>query len=93
MSLDPNAQENMGKRTKLRDLCDTRWSSRVDALFTFRISFVVNALLHPGQGGDPNANQLCNVICTLDFIIAMCVAEQVLQSTTQLSKNLQKSPL
>ena len=34
--------------------------------------------------------QLCNAICTFDFIIAMCVAEQVLQSTTHLSKNLQK---
>ena len=40
LSFDPNAQENMGKRTKLRDLCETRWSSRVDALFTFRISVV-----------------------------------------------------
>ena len=38
--------ENMDKRTKLRTLCETRWTSRADALYTFKTSFpvVVHAL-------------------------------------------------
>jgi hypothetical protein len=38
--------ENMDKRTKLRTLCETRWTSRADALYTFKTAFpvVVHAL-------------------------------------------------
>lgn len=43
---DPTAREQMEKRTKLRSLCETRWFSRADALFTFKSAFraVVSAL-------------------------------------------------
>ena len=38
--------ENMDKRTKLRTLCETRWTIRADALYTFKTAFpvVVHAL-------------------------------------------------
>ena len=41
-----NYIENMDKRTKLRTLCETRWTIRADALYTFKTTFpvVVHAL-------------------------------------------------
>jgi hypothetical protein len=34
-------KENMEKRTKLRTLCEMRWTSRADALYTFKTSYRV----------------------------------------------------
>ena len=34
-------QEQLDRRTKLRTLCETRWSSRADSLFTFLNAFPV----------------------------------------------------
>jgi hypothetical protein len=43
---DATTKENMDKRTKLRTLCETRWTSRADALDTLKTSFpvVIHAL-------------------------------------------------
>ena len=41
LSETPEAEEEMGKRRKLRTLCETRWSARADALSTFKASFDV----------------------------------------------------
>ena len=52
--------ENMDKRTKLHTLCKTRWTSRADALYTFKTSFpvVVHALERLQGIGDDKAGQL-----------------------------------
>ena len=49
-----------GSRWKLRTLCETRWASRADSLYTFRVSFpvVVHALEQLQQDGDEKAGQL-----------------------------------
>ena len=46
LDADVAKKDNMGKRTKLRTLCETRWTSRADVLYTFQASFpmVVRAL-------------------------------------------------
>ncbi|CAG2216191.1 unnamed protein product [Mytilus edulis] len=56
---DATTKENMDKRTKLRTLCETRWTSRADALYTFKTSFpvVVHALERLRENGDDKAGQ------------------------------------
>lgn len=56
---DPITREQMERRTKLRSLCETRWFSRADALFTFKSAFtaVVSALEILQDNGDDKAGQ------------------------------------
>ena len=39
LSTDVVSRQQMEERTKLRSLCETRWSSRADALHTFLCSY------------------------------------------------------
>ena len=52
-------KENMEKRTKLRTLCEMRWTSRADALYTFKTSYrvVVHALKCLQNQGDDKFGQ------------------------------------
>ena len=83
--------ENMDKRTKLRTLCETRWTSRADALYTFKTSFpiVVHALERLQGLGDDKAGQYLASITRFVCVIALVVSEHILQSTVFLSKFLQ----
>ena len=83
--------ENMDKRTKLRTLCETRWTSRTNALYTFKTSFpvVVHALERLQGLGDDKAGQYLASITRFVFVIALVVSEHILQSTVFLSKFLQ----
>ena len=83
--------ENMDKRTKLRTLCETRWTSRADALYTFKTSFpvVVHALERLQGLEDDKAGQYLTSITRFVFVIALVVSEHILQSTVFLSKFLQ----
>jgi hypothetical protein len=58
--------ENMDKQTKLRTLCETRWTSRADALYTFKtlIPVVVHALKRLQGLGDDKAGQYLNASIT-----------------------------
>ncbi|XP_033746866.1 zinc finger MYM-type protein 1-like [Pecten maximus] len=91
LSGDENVQEQMDQRTKLRTLCETRWTSRADALLTFLRAFpvVVRALEHLQENGDVKAGQHLHVILKWDFIIDLVVCEHILQSTVFLSTFLQ----
>ncbi|XP_061181206.1 zinc finger MYM-type protein 1-like [Saccostrea echinata] len=91
LEADEATKEKMEKRTKLRTLCETRWTSRADALFTFKTSFpvVVHALESLHDQGDDKAGQQVNAVTRFDFIIGLVVAEHVLQSTVHLSLFLQ----
>ncbi|XP_062619607.1 52 kDa repressor of the inhibitor of the protein kinase-like [Saccostrea cucullata] len=90
-----DVQEQMDRRTKLRTLCETRWSSRADSLFTFRSAFpvVVAALQSLEDAKDEKASQYLAAILRFEFIIALVVAEHVLSSTVALTNYLQKKDI
>ena len=89
--LDSDATTNMDKLTKLCTLCETRWTSRADALYTFKGSFpvVVHALERLQRLGDDKAGQYLASITRFEFVIALIVSEHILQSTVYMSKFLQ----
>jgi len=83
LAVDQDAHEKLKKRTKLRTLCETRWTSRADALLTFKSAYsvVVSALEQLQEGGDDKAGQHLASIMKFDFIIGLVVAEHVMQSS------------
>lgn len=91
LSQDIIMKEEMERRSKLRTLCETRWASRADSLYTFRIAFpvVVQALQNLSEDGDSKARGYLCSIKQFDFIIALCAAEHVLANTVALSNMLQ----
>lgn len=92
LAKNDDVQDQMDRRTKLRTLCETRWSSRADLLFTFRSAFlVVVAAPHSLEDNkDDKATQYLVAIMRFKFIIALVVAEHVLSSTVVLTNYLQK---
>ncbi|XP_052778288.1 zinc finger MYM-type protein 1-like, partial [Mya arenaria] len=54
---DDVSREGMAERTRLRSLCETRWSARADALHTFLVSYrtVVTTLDRLADEGDTKA--------------------------------------
>ncbi|KAJ8317225.1 hypothetical protein KUTeg_005129 [Tegillarca granosa] len=85
------AKGEMDKRTKLRTLCETRWSSRADALHTFKSSFsvVVSSLEALQADGDEKASARLGAILRFDFIIALIITDHILSGTVALSNHLQ----
>lgn len=81
----------MDRRTKLQSLCETRWASRADALFTFRASFgtVVQTLETLSLAGDTKAGAYRASLTQFSFIISLVAVEHVLASCVELSKLLQ----
>ncbi|XP_063427379.1 zinc finger MYM-type protein 1-like [Mytilus trossulus] len=91
LNSDATTKENMEKRTKLRTLCETRWTSRADVLNTFKASFpvVVHALERLRENGDDKAGQYLASITRFEFVIALIVSEHILQSMVYQWKYLQ----
>ena len=91
LAADAATKENMEKRTKLRTLCETRWTSRADALYIFKTAFpvVVHALERLQNLGDDKAGQHLASLMRFQFVIALVVSEHILQSTVHLSTFLQ----
>ena len=75
---DPNTKECMGRRSKLQNLCETRWAARSDTLFAFKASFpvVIEALSYLGED-DAECRAYGTSICRFAFIIALVVCEYV----------------
>ena len=70
LSRDASTKVEMEQRTKLRTLCETRWSSRADALASFKHAFpvVVHALETLQADGDTKAaGQYLAVFTALRF--------------------------
>lgn len=88
---DDNIKEDMGKRQKLKTLCETRWASRSDSLYTFLTAFsvVVDSLDDLQQDGDAKARSYHSSITKFDFIISLVAAQNVLQPLVRLSAILQ----
>ncbi|XP_068742324.1 zinc finger MYM-type protein 1-like [Montipora capricornis] len=88
---DVLVREEMERRANLRTLCETRWASRADSLYTFRTAYpvVVQSLETLSDDGDGKARGYLCSIKQFDFIIALCATEHVLSNTVSLSKMLQ----
>lgn len=91
LSETPDAREEMGKRRKLRTLCETRWSARADSLSTFKASFdvVVKALEFLHTIKDSKARCFLNIILSFEFIMALVACEWLLQFIVPLTTYLQ----
>ncbi|XP_076076084.1 52 kDa repressor of the inhibitor of the protein kinase-like [Mytilus galloprovincialis] len=88
----PNVvKEEMGRRQKLKTLCETRWASRSDSLFTFlhAYSVVCDSLEDLEQVGDAKARSYRCSITKFDFIVGFVVAQAILQPLAPLSAILQ----
>ena len=87
---DATAQE-MGRRVKLQNLCETRWASRANSLYTFKTAFpvVVDSLQVLENEGDTKARAYRCSILKFDFIISLIVVEHIMQSLIPLTKMLQ----
>ena len=82
----------MERRAKPRTVCETRWSSRADSLYTgFRTPYpvVLQSLETLSEDRDGNARGVLCSIKQFDFIITLCASEHVLSNTVALSKMLQ----
>ncbi|XP_052218336.1 zinc finger MYM-type protein 1-like [Dreissena polymorpha] len=69
---DNISKEAMAEGTKLRSLCETRWSARADAFHTFLASYrtVVTALDQlSAEHGDTKAGMYKMAVLTFDFIV------------------------
>ena len=74
-----------------RPMCETRWASRADSLYTFSTAFpvVVQALESLVEDGDNKARGYVSSILQFDFSIALCATEHILSNTVALSTMLQ----
>jgi hypothetical protein len=88
---DEVARGAMDDRTKLQNLCETRWYSRPDSLFTFKscLTTVCNALEVLEEDGDASARSYRRSVQSFDFIVTLVTSEHILRSTVQLSLLLQ----
>ncbi|XP_053382648.1 uncharacterized protein LOC128549611 [Mercenaria mercenaria] len=90
---DLEAKEQMKRRQKLKPLCETRWASRSEALYTFKSAFSVS---HSTLGqlatelGDSKARAYQCSIEKFDFIVTLVTTEHVLSGLVGLSNLLQK---
>jgi hypothetical protein len=62
-------------------LCETRWSSRADALNIFKSAraLIIDTRYDLGTGGDRNAKQLKLALQDFGFMVALVATECVLQ--------------
>ena len=81
--------------TKLQKLCETRWSSRYDALHTIKLKWktVLEALSTIADSGDSNAHLLLCSLQSFDLIVSLVVVEHFLSCMNSLSVALQKEGL
>ena len=64
----------------MQTLCETRWASRANALFTFKASLeVIDDTLHRNEMSDTEAHTYVCSIERFDFILPLIVCEHVLQ--------------
>ena len=92
LSENQTVQEQLDRHTKLHTLCETRWSSRADSLFTFLSVFpvVVSSLEVLKDDHDDKSAQYIGAILKFDSIIAVIVAKHLLSATVALTNYFQK---
>ncbi|CAC5404223.1 unnamed protein product [Mytilus coruscus] len=93
-NLEQNAvvREEIGRRQKLKTLCETRWASRSESLHTFLTAFkvITDSLENLEQHGDSKARSYACSIKKFDFIITLVAAQSILQPLVPVSEMLQR---
>ena len=76
-------------------MCETRWSSRADALYNYKNAFpiVVPALDTVQDDGDDKAGMHLAAILRFEFIIALVVTEYILSNTVALTNIFYRNPI
>jgi hypothetical protein len=89
---DKEQLDALDGRRKIKDLCETRWSCRADALNILKSAdvLIIDTLDDIGTGGDRKAKQLKLVLQDFGFMVALVVTECVLQYNLALSNLLQR---
>ena len=89
---DEEQLDALDGRRKIKGLCETRWSSREDALNIFKSAHALinDTLDNLGNGGDRNAKQLKLALQDFGFMVALVVTECVHQYSLALSNLLQR---
>ena len=95
LELDEDAQAGMNNRTYLQLLCEIRWCSRTNSLYTSTavvtalVTAVVTALQYVDEDEDGKARRYSLSIKNVDFIITPVTVEHVLQSRFPLTTLMQ----
>lgn len=92
---------NTSKRTKLKELCRTRWVERHDAFEVFIDFFpaILESIEHYSHlpntrtPGAADASSLYNSVTRFDFIISLVIVYKCLAYVSGLSKSLQQRSL
>ncbi|XP_068703792.1 zinc finger MYM-type protein 1-like [Montipora foliosa] len=86
-----DVREEMGRQSKLKVLCETRWASRADCLNVFVTSFqvIVDTLNELSESGDNKARGLHSSILKWDFIVTAVILQHIFECTHRLSVYLQ----
>ena len=79
--------DKMGRRQKLKTLCETRWASRSYSLFTFLSAFsvVCSSFVELEHGGDEQARSYVCPITKFDCIVCLVAVQSILQPLIPLS--------
>ena len=82
--------DKMGRRQKLKTLCETRWTSRSYSLFTFLSAFLVvcSSFEELEHGCDAKTRSNLCPITKFDFIVCLVGVQSILQPLVPLSATL-----
>ena len=88
---DDDTTEALEGRRKIKGLCEIRWSSRADALHTFKAAYqlIIDTLDDLATDGDKNAIEFKRAMQDFGFLVCLVACEHVLQITLKLSDALQ----
>ena len=83
--------DKMGRRQKLKTLCETRWASRSYSLFTFLSAFsvVCSSFEELEHGCDAKARSNLCPITQFDFIVCLVAVQSIVQPLVPISAILQ----
>ena len=86
-----DVRDEMGRRQKLKTLCETRWASRSYSLFTFlsACSVVCSSIEELAHGGDVKTMRYLCPSTKVDFIVCLVAMQSILQLLVSLSAALQ----
>jgi hypothetical protein len=84
-------RDKMGRRQKLKTLCENRWVSRSYSLFTFLSAFsvVCSSFEELEHGCDAKAMSNLCTITKFDFIVCLVAEQSILQPLVPISAILQ----
>lgn len=76
-----DVREEMGRQSKLKVLCETRWASRADCLNVFVTSFqvIVDTLNELSESRDNKARGLHSSILKWDFIVTAVILQHIFE--------------